>query len=529
MRSLFHFCRRFPLQIAFFASAIVTWPILAEYELFERFYSFSRRHEDWDLDEFALLIINLTVALTLSVLLQWRKLKRLVNEREDQRKRAESNARHDPLTGLMNRRAFTNALDGRSSDEGMRVVAMIDLDRFKPINDLHGHAAGDNTLQVFANRLKDVVAHDGIIARLGGDEFAIAFAASATTDLIERLAARLLGSMQNAIEFENSHFFVGCSIGLVQWLPDMESAEALRRADKALYTAKKAGRGQFAWYDGEMDRLSQERVQIEADLEEAIATSQIVPWFQPIVEIDTNRLTGFEILARWHHETRGYIPPDVFIPIAEDSGQIGRLGLAVLRQACASARDWDKQFSIALNVSPYQFHDPKLVDQIKEVLDECEFNPNRLVIEVTEGSVIHDLDTARNILVALKQIGVAIALDDFGTGYSSLASLRQLPFDRIKIDRSFITNIGNEWQNQKIVEGIMALASGLKLEVTAEGIETSEDQGFLQEVACSLGQGFHFEKALPAAQVSWLLESRWNNGVVSLEREDVNDQVSKTS
>lgn len=509
---------RHAVTLGFFASAIIAWPILAEYELFERFYEFSRVHEDWEIDELVPLVGNLVVALILSVVFQSRRLRTLIKEREFQRARAERNARHDPLTGLMNRRAFTSEVKRIESDsarqDGTRIMAVVDLDRFKPINDLYGHAAGDATLQEAARRLRAQIEPDGQVARLGGDEFAIIFGAKQTVAEAERAARRILHAMEAPVVFEGTSIFAGVSIGLAQWTTDIRSAEALRRADKALYNAKDLGRAQFAWYDCELDRKSHERAEIEADLRHAIAEDHVNPWFQPIIEIGTHKLTGFEVLARWTHPTKGSISPTDFIEIAEDSGQIGALGMSLLRQACTASRGWDPRLTISFNISPYQFHDPKLVDTIRDILTDCDFQPSRLTIEITESSVIHDFDTANAKLAQLKSLGIAVALDDFGTGYSSLSSLRRLPFDRIKIDRSFVTNIALEPQNQKIVTGIMALAHGLDLNVTAEGIETTEDLEYLQAMNCSLGQGFLFERALPARDVNWLLESSWSDGVV---------------
>ncbi len=518
------FLKTHAITIAFFVSAIATWPILAEMELFEAFYDYSRAHEDWDLDELALLVGNLTLALFFSVFFQSRKLKRISGEREFQRERAEQNARHDPLTGLMNRRAFAfelEKIENRSAGTDEHIIAMIDLDRFKPVNDLYGHAAGDTTLQIIAQRLREEVSADSLLARLGGDEFAVIFEPSTDAIQAERVARRLLRRIEQAVEFEEFQIFISCSIGLMKWNPDTHSAEALRRSDKALYMAKNEGRGRFAWYDAELDRQSHERAEIEADLKEAISKSEIEPWFQPIIQIETKTLIGFEVLARWNHKTRGHISPDVFIAIAEDSGQIGTLGLSILRRACIAAKAWDDALSISFNVSPYQFHDPMLVDQITGILADCAFDARRLIIEITESSIIQDFEVARAKLDALKGIGVGIALDDFGTGYSSLASLRQLPFDRIKIDRSFVTKFSAEPQNQKIVSGIMALANGLDLDVTAEGIETSDDLDFLQSLKCSLGQGFLFEKAVPADQVSWFLESRWSDHRIDFAVEEL--------
>ncbi|MEO1313082.1 MAG: EAL domain-containing protein [Pseudomonadota bacterium] len=496
----------------FFISAIVTWPIMAEMELFERFYDFSRAHEDWDVDEIALLIFNLALALLVSTMAQSRRLKRLARERADEHKRAEKNARHDPLTGLMNRRAFADMLETmelRWSHGEERFLAMIDLDRFKPVNDLQGHAAGDVVLQGVADRLEAEVGDAGVVARLGGDEFAVIFDPATDAKQVERAARRLLHAMQQAFEFKGTQIFIGCSIGLAHWSTGLSCSDALSHADKALYLAKTEGRGQFAWYDSDLDRQSTARAEIEVDLRQAIHQGQIKPWFQPIFDIDSRQLIGFEVLARWIHRTRGEISPSVFIEIAEDSGQIGELGDSVLRQACISANAWNPSLTLAFNLSAIQFLDPGLVNTIQTILTDCRFDPKRLTIEITESSIIQDFDTAREKLVALKALGIAVALDDFGTGYSSLASLRQLPFDRIKIDRSFVTDICNQPQNQTIVSGIMTLARGLDLDVTAEGIESREDLEYLKTQQCSLGQGFFFETAVPAEDVLWFLETKW--------------------
>ncbi len=511
------------IQLGFFASALIAWPIMAEMELFERFYEFSRDHEDWDVDEFSLLIVNLTIALVFSTIFQSSRLKKLVRQRDFQRQRAEQNARHDPLTGLMNRRAFAARLDETAQDVAAhppRFIAMLDLDRFKPVNDLHGHAAGDATIRKVAQRLEAEVGEIAEIGRLGGDEFAFIFAPEIDVAQVERSARRLINAIEQPFQYKKTAIHISCSIGLMKWGESLSGTEAMRRADKSLYAAKDSGRARFAWYDAELDQQSQERAELEADLKRAIACDEIEAWFQPIINIETEALIGFEVLARWTHKNRGVVAPSAFIEIAEDSGQIGNLGLSILRQACGSAAGWDPKLTISFNVSPLQFHDPNLVQQIKEILDDCNFDARRLTIEVTESSIIRDFSVARTKLEALKALGVAVALDDFGTGYSSLASLRQLPFDRIKIDRSFVTNIAAEPQNQKIVAGIMALANGLELDVTAEGIETNEDLGYLQELSCSLGQGFLFERAVPEKHVPWLIESKWSDWQLSAEDAD---------
>ena len=506
--------RAYPIPFLFFGSAIVTWPFLAELDAFERFHKFSRAHEEWDLDELALLIVNLSLALLASVIFQWSKVDRLARERDVQRKRAERYAFRDPLTGLMNRRAFVRRLGetSRNAKTGeARVLAMVDLDRFKPVNDLHGHAAGDATLRVVAERLLECFDADCCVARLGGDEFAVAFHCSISPEAAERRARQFLLEMERPVNFEGAEIFVNASVGMVHWHCDEPPGEAVRQADKALYSAKTEQRSHFNWYDAELDQRSQERNAIEADLRLAIQNEEIEPWFQPIIQIGTNRLVGFEVLARWTHPTRGPISPGVFISIAEDCALIGKLGMMLLRRSCRIASSWDPALSISFNLSSYQFHDPRLIQNVRKILEECAFDASRLIIEVTESAVIRDFGLARTQLDALKDLGVGLALDDFGTGYSSLASLQKLPFDRIKIDRSFVTGIAEERQNQRIVSGIMALASGLELGVTAEGIETLNDLQFLQELECQLGQGFLFDRAVPAETVDWMLETAWRD------------------
>lgn len=508
--------RAHAVPIAAFALAFACWPIFVSLDLFDRFGHYSHAHEQWPLDEITLLIVNVTLALTVTALHQWFRLRRLEAERENLRSNAERSARHDPLTGLINRRAFSERLEQIQGDallKGDRIVAMVDLDRFKPVNDLYGHAAGDATLCEVAMRLTAELGCAGVPARLGGDEFAVIFSADVDVARGERIARRLLHVMEAPIQIADNAIHVGLSIGLVSWQHGIDHSEAMRRADKALYMSKGGGRGRFSWYDAELDRQSHERALIEADLREAIARFEIEPWFQPIIQIDTSKLSGFEVLARWRHATRGEIPPEIFIPIAEDSGQIGNLGFNLLHRACRAAGSWNPELTVSFNISPHQFRDSNLVGRLEKILRDCDFEPSRLIIEVTESSIINDFDMARTKLDALKALGVKVALDDFGTGYSSLTSLRKLPFDRIKIDRSFVTNIASEPQNQKIVTGIMALADGLDLEVTAEGIETEQDRAYIRTLDCALGQGFLFDKAIPADQVSWLLETRWSNGI----------------
>ena len=506
-------------HVFFFASAILCWPLFAELELFELLHEFSRSHEDWEVDELAILIVNLTLALLLSSYVQSRKLRRVMSKLQVEKQRSESNARHDPLTGLLNRRAFSAALEdrARSSDAGdENFVAVVDLDKFKPINDLNGHAAGDATLEAVARRLEKTLNATDTVARLGGDEFAVAFGPGTDAVAAERSVRRLMSAIEQPIELDAATVMISCSVGLGTWKNSMTGSEVLERADRALYNAKRLGRARFAWYNEDLDRASRARAELEYDLRVAIKNNHIEPWFQPIVDIETSSIKGFEVLARWNHETRGQVPPGVFIEIAEDSGMIGELGFNLLQSACDAARDWSGHLTISFNISARQFQDTQLVTKIEKTLADCRFDPARLIIEVTESSIISDFEAANVKLKQLKALGISVALDDFGTGYSSLASLRQLPFDRLKIDREFVTDIGDQPQKQKIVAGIMELARGLELGVTAEGIETIEDLDYLQQLDCPLGQGFLFGKAISADKVLWNLESTWIDGRVDL-------------
>ncbi len=498
----------------FFASAIVTWPVLAELEAFEALYEFSRDHEDYELDETIVLVFNLVVALILSLFVKSRRMKWLLAQQEEAHELAEATANHDALTGLLNRRAFGVSMQSsqrQMSENTPLCVAMIDLDRFKPVNDLRGHAVGDAVLTEVAIRLRHIVDDLGVVARLGGDEFAVLFKQDLSATEIERAARRIVHGMQERFVVDQVGVSIGCSVGLALWTHDVAPSEALRRADTALYRAKSEGRGRLSWYDADLDDLSTARAEMELALREAVRHGDVQPWFQPIVDISTGELVGFEVLARWHHAELVAIPPGYFIELAEDCGMISELGQGIISKALVAACRWPEHLSISVNVSPLQFLDAHFVETIRVLLQECAFPAERLTVEVTESSVIADFDTASEKLEALKALGVKIALDDFGTGYSSLASLRNLPFDRVKIDQSFVRDITHHPKNQKIVSIIMDLAEGFEIDVTIEGIETPEELGYLGAEAGGLGQGYLFGRAVPPDEVTWRLESEWGD------------------
>ncbi|WP_206188446.1 putative bifunctional diguanylate cyclase/phosphodiesterase [Parasedimentitalea denitrificans] len=501
-----------PIFIAL--TTALTFSLSAEYELLEWFYEYSRAHEDWELDELAILVLNAVVGLTWFLIVKSRQLIRAVRERDKAEQAAQKIARHDALTGLANRRAFSDHIDELTAPENGEdgiMVMMLDLDRFKAVNDLHGHAGGDYVLTEVAKRINAMIEDGDFVARLGGDEFAITLAPGSTVEHAERTARRLLTAVGKPFRIDGKNVLVGTSIGISRVVLGQGVSEALQLADQALYSAKKAGRGQFAWYDAELDELAKERRQLEQDLRLAVRNKEIVPYFQPVFDMATDKLGGFEALARWKHPERGMVSPEIFIEIAEDIGLISELGWSMLEKACKAACHWDSSLKVAVNFSPIQFRDPNLVDMVEKILRETGFDPLRLEVEITESAIMLDFDLAKASIERLRDLGVSLALDDFGTGFSSLSNLRTLPFDRLKIDRSFVSNINDCPENQKIVAGILAMAHGLELDVTAEGIESELDHDYLCARDCQLGQGFHYAKPLAVEEVDWMLETKWSN------------------
>ncbi len=508
----FHRLRQLKVELSFIIVTLICFRISAELELFERFYDFSRAHENWELDEIAVLSLNVLAALLCYLVLHTKTLSRTVKERDMAELEAQRIARHDSLTGLANRRAYTSHLAkcARSGNLDGLMVMMIDLDRFKAINDLHGHACGDFVLSETAKRLQAELGPGDFVARLGGDEFAIALAPGASAEMAESVARRIAASVASPFIYNEIKLSIGSSIGLACLEKNLEPSSALHCADQALYCAKKNGRGHFAWYDAQLDSTAKERRILEQDLRQAVRDGDIDAHFQPVFDIKNNQLCGFEALARWEHKTRGMISPDIFISIADDIGLIAPLGWSILTKACLAAREWDASLRLAVNFSPTQFRDAHLVSTVKDVLIKTQFDPRRLEIEVTESAIMLDFELAKKSIRELRQLGVTLALDDFGTGFSSLSNLRQLPFDRIKIDQSFVSDISENPENQKIVAGILAMAQGLNLSVTAEGIASNDDLSFLQGVNCPLGQGFLFSQPMTAEETDWLLETKWS-------------------
>ena len=425
---------------------------------------------------------------------------------------AEATSRHDALTGLANRRLFREmlelALAARQPDDRLAVM-LIDLDRFKPVNDVHGHAAGNAVLCAIADRLRAIVPPGATVARLGGDEFVALLPSSGDEEAIVDLAKRMIAELRKPIPWKHGQVEVDSTIGIAVTTPDNQDSETLlHAADIAMYQGKREGRGTFRFFHAAMDVALQARAQLEADLRRAITRGEIAPYYQPIVSLPTRALAGFEVLARWNHPTSGLIAPDDFIPVAEEAGLISDLFFSLLRQACLDARSWPPHLQLAINLSARQLQDHQLPARILAILTETGFAPSRLETEITEAALINDLDAARAILTSLQNLGVTIALDDFGTGYSSLYHVSELKFNKLKIDKSYVTTLEQGSERAKLVDAIIQLGASLSLQTTAEGIETDANLDWLSDQGCNFAQGYLFGRPMPKEAADFFLDAK---------------------
>lgn len=423
-----------------------------------------------------------------------------ISEREAAEALAQSLARHDPLTGLANRRHFLEELDrwlAHIGDEQDAFALMfVDLDRFKPINDVHGHAIGDSLLQEIAARLSACLREDSFAARLGGDEFAVLLEGPDGRDGVAAAARRILSELAAPILVNGLKLTVGASIGIAMCPGDgRTAADLLQHGDAAMLRAKE-DRGAYKFFDSSIDEELKWRAALESELRAAIPNGDIIPYFQPVIHLQTGDVAGFEVLARWPHRERGMISPMDFIPVAEDAGLVDAMFWALLAQACRKALDAPGEFVLAVNTSPSQVRDQWFPEKVLRTLRETKFPAQRLEIEVTESAMIGDVQRAKASLMSLKNQGVRIALDDFGTGYSSLFLLRELPIDKLKIDRSFVARVTTDRENATIVGALVGLGRALGLQVTAEGVEDAATADVLRSMGCEFGQGYLFGAAI---------------------------------
>jgi diguanylate cyclase (GGDEF)-like protein len=407
---------------------------------------------------------------------------------------AHANAYVDHTTGLPNRRALLREIEAlfEEADRGGALI-LLDVDHFKRVNDLYGHVAGDQLLRHVGEELVRTLPANTFVARMGGDEFAAIIRDEQQAEAAAQGAIRAFGQ---PIDIGESRTQISLSAGLVPLHSEALPIDAVRRADVAMYSVKHSGRNGFAWFESQMEQQLAARVGLEDEIRTAIEADEFVPFFQPLISLDSGELNGFEVLARWNSPQRGLVEPDAFIGIAEQTGQIGPLSMRVMEKAFVQARDWPAHLKLAVNVSPVQFRDPQLAARIIQVLTETGFPARRLEVEITEGSLLEDRAQALTILESLRNHGIAIALDDFGTGYASLSQLHALPFDRIKIDRSFINSLGVNEQAAAIVQTIAALGKTLSVPITAEGVETDAIREQMAALGCTDAQGFHFGRAV---------------------------------
>ncbi|MFO1110961.1 MAG: EAL domain-containing protein [Bradyrhizobium sp.] len=432
-----------------------------------------------------------------------------ITERRKAEARIAHMAHHDGLTNLPNREFYQERLRQalERADAGKHIAVLcVDLDLFKNVNDSFGHPAGDRLLKQVAERLRGEIRGDNIVARLGGDEFAIVLASGVSPNEASNFADRLIGVLSARYDIDGVEAVVGASIGIALSPGDgITPEELMRNADMALYRAKSDGGGVHRFFEREMDRQAQKRRDMERDLRAAFANGEFELHYQPLVDIADNRISGFESLLRWRHPDKGMVSPAEFIPVAEDIGLIVALGEWVLREACTEAAKWPAEIKVAVNLSPVQFRSRNLVQAVVSALAHSGLSPRRLELEITETVFLAETEANLAILHQLRELGVSISMDDFGTGYSSLSYLRSFPFDKIKIDRSFVKDLVKRSDCVAIVRAISGLGRSLNITTTAEGVETTDQLDWLRAEGCNEVQGFLFSAARPAGEIDRLL------------------------
>ncbi len=426
-------------------------------------------------------------------------------------------AHRDALTGLPNRAVLREELEvalssGIGKDHTVS-VSYLDLDRFKDINDSFGHEMGDRLLVAVAERLQNCVEFNQeersrvVITRLGGDEFAILQMDVRNPDERAELAANIVEALRKPFSIEGQEIYIGTSIGIALAQNGVTSSQILKHADMALYQAKADGRDTYRFFEPEMDEQLQARRLLESDLRKALGNSEFQLFYQPQVNIQKNEIVGFEALLRWHHPERGPVPPVEFIPIAEDTGMISLLGDWVIEQACREASTWTKRGNVAVNLSPVQFRNGNLVQSVRRALELSGLAPDRLELEITESVLLQDNETTIATLHQLRNLGVQIAMDDFGTGYSSLSYLRSFPFDKIKIDQSFVRGLSTRADCLAIVRSIATLGADLGMPTVAEGVETEDQLLQIRAAGCTEVQGYYFGRPKPAQELVHTLDA----------------------
>jgi len=468
------------------------------------------------------LLVNALLLNVALVIFGWRRYRELtleIAERKRAEKRAHLLASTDPLTHCLNRRSMVEATEQARMHAAMRGEAlaycMIDLDNFKHINDMHGHTIGDAVLVMLCERVQALLPREAKLARLGGDEFAFIMTYPAGQhERVDDLVIRLFERVSLPFELPELTIELTTSIGLAtDYSPEgkidpvVDAAALMHRADMALYHAKKQGRNRYFWFDASMEHELRFRTQIETGIRQGLARGEFVPFYEQQVDVETGALLGFEMLARWRSPQLGLIKPEIFVPIAEEIGLITAMSESLMQQAFADAREWDDALTLSINISPVQLRDPWFAQRLLKKLVEANFPPQRLEIEITETCLHENIGLVRSMVTSLRNQGIQISLDDFGTGYSSLEHLHNLPFDRIKIDRSFVSELREPDRRSGIVEAIISLGRGLNLPLTVEGVEDEEILNALRSMGRLKAQGYLYGQPEDAAAVRMRLRA----------------------
>lgn len=516
--------RAFTDALILFALFVISFLYFSHIEAFELMVEYMESHEEWELDE---LLTSVALIGTAGFVYAVRRNNEARSELV-KRKAAEADvtwhAQNDTLTELPNRRFLNLFLERFDSSEASKQasksygVFSIDLDGFKKVNDLHGHHGGDQLLKKVADRLSAVAPKD-LIVRLGGDEFVV-IAEVETQKQIRALAQRLSKAVTKPMTIEGIHAEVGCSIGYVTY-PDHVNGmeEAVRGADIAMYAAKSMGDNAIVPFHENMGEEAALRAKLENQLRVAVRAGDIVPFYQPLFDLETNQVYGFEVLARWTLPNGESVPPMVFIPLAEQTGLITELSEKLLDRACKDAKSWPDDTTLSFNLSPTQLSDRLIGLRIINILSNNGILPQQLEIEITESAMVQDGDAALHVLEDLRAAGIRTALDDFGTGYSSLSQIAKFNFDRIKIDRSFVSEFEDSDKQLSIVKAIIALGEGLEVSTTAEGVETDSQLETLRALGCDCGQGYLLGRPMPASDATLFVSGRGDGLKIGTEAE----------
>ena len=455
----------------------------------------------------------LNIALIIFGMRRYRELMWEIEKRTKAEAKAKRLAEIDPLTGCLNRRSIgpaTDALISKEGDDGSHIAfLMVDLDNFKQINDLYGHKVGDEVLLSSAERMRKILPDNALLARLGGDEFACVIPFDRRSpDLVDQTASRLITAVARVQKIDGFPVETTMSVGIATNILDAkiestgpDAQTLLHRADIAMYQAKKQGKNRYFWFESSMESELRLRNELEQGIRRGIQNREFVPFYEQQIDLDSGQLVGFEMLARWQSPELGLVNPAIFIPVAEEIGVIAELSEQLIEQALQDAAIWHPSLTLSVNISPIQLRDPWFSQKLLKLLVKHNFPAQRLEVEITESCLHENIGVVKSLITSLKNQGVKISLDDFGTGYSSLTQLRTLPFDRLKIDRSFVEELTDELASEKIVNAIISLGDGLNMPITAEGISDEKILTALRGKGQLKGQGYHYGRPEAAGQV----------------------------